>query len=146
MAVLWHCYTDSDKIMSQVKWLFDIFNRSPAEPDMPCVCKWCRSDQLTLLIWICTVCHTVSEFVSTTRITLSDWLTIKWAWHLNLSVCQLFKILLWVESLISTDITIIIWSFEMFRSEQTLLTQMQYFMASDRGLYCLPHSQQILDS
>ena len=27
-------------------------------PDMPCLCKWCRSRSVGLqLIWICTVCH-----------------------------------------------------------------------------------------
>ena len=36
-------------------------------PDKPCLCKQCRSRSVgfSQLIWICTVCHSVCEFVST---------------------------------------------------------------------------------
>ena len=41
-------------------------------PDMLCLCKQCRSRSVgfyrSQLIWICTVCHSVFEFVSTTWI------------------------------------------------------------------------------
>ena len=56
--------------------------------DIKCLCKQCRSRSVgfrrSQLIWICTVCHSVCEFIST-WIKLSDWLkNWKWAWHLNL--------------------------------------------------------------
>ena len=38
-----------------------IFNPCPAKPDIPCLCKQCRSRSvgfwISQLIWICTVCH-----------------------------------------------------------------------------------------
>ena len=41
-------------------------------PDMPCLCKQCRSRSVgffrSQLIWSCTVCHSVNEFISTIRI------------------------------------------------------------------------------
>ena len=41
-------------------------------PDIPCLCKQCRSRSVGFwrrqLIWICTVCHSVCEFISTTWI------------------------------------------------------------------------------
>ena len=49
------------------------------KPDIPCFCKQCRSRSVGLksqLIWICTVCHLVSEFISTIWIFESDWLKI----------------------------------------------------------------------
>ena len=50
-------------------------------PDVPCLCKQCRSRSAgfwrSQLIWICTVCHSVVEFVSITRITKTDWLKIR---------------------------------------------------------------------
>ena len=49
-------------------------------PDIPCLCKQCRYrsvDFRSQLIWICTVCHSVYEFVSTTWIKLSDWLKVR---------------------------------------------------------------------
>ena len=36
-------------------------------PDIPCLCRQCRSTSLQL-IWICTVCHSVCEFTPTTWI------------------------------------------------------------------------------
>ena len=44
-------------------------------PDIPCLCKRCRSR--SQLIWICTVCHSVCEFISAIWIKESDWLTIR---------------------------------------------------------------------
>ena len=49
-----------------------------ANPDMPCLCKqwWSRSVGFwrNPLIWICTVCQSVCEFVSTILIKSYDWL------------------------------------------------------------------------
>ena len=40
--------------------------------DIPCICKQCRSRSVgfwrSQLIWICTVCHSVCEFISTSWI------------------------------------------------------------------------------
>ena len=42
------------------------------KPDIPCLCKQCRSRSVgflrSQLIWNCTVCHSVCEFISTTWI------------------------------------------------------------------------------
>ena len=50
-------------------------------PDMPCLCKQCRSRSVgffrSQLIWIYTVCHSVREFISTIWIKEYDWLTIR---------------------------------------------------------------------
>ena len=50
-------------------------------PDMPCLRKQCRSRSdgfwRSQLIWICTVCHSVSEFISVISIKASDWLTFR---------------------------------------------------------------------
>ena len=50
-------------------------------PDIPCLCKQCSSRSVgfwrSQLIWICTVCHLVCEFIATIRIKVSDWLKIK---------------------------------------------------------------------
>ena len=50
-------------------------------PDIPCLCKQCRSRSVgfwrSQLIWICTVCHSVCESISTTLIKYSDWLKIR---------------------------------------------------------------------
>ena len=47
-------------------------------PDIHCLCKQWRSRSVgffrSQLIWICTVCHLVCEFESTTWIKWSDWL------------------------------------------------------------------------
>ena len=54
-------------------------NPSLAEHDMPCPSKQCRSRSVGLsqLIWICTVCHQVCEFIATIQIKHSDWLKIR---------------------------------------------------------------------
>ena len=48
---------------------------------MSCLCKQCRSRSVgfwrSQLIWICTVCHKVFEFISTIWIKYSDWLKIR---------------------------------------------------------------------
>ena len=53
-------------------------------PDIPCLCKQCRSRSVgfwrSQLIWICTVCHSVCEFISTIWTKLFDWLTIRNGW------------------------------------------------------------------
>ena len=50
-------------------------------PDIPCLCKQCRSRSVgfwrSQLIWICTVCHQVCEFIATIRIKQSDWVKIR---------------------------------------------------------------------
>ena len=58
-----------------------VFNPSLAEHDMPCLSKHCRSRSVgfwrSQLIWICTVCHTVCEFIATIQIKHSDLLKIR---------------------------------------------------------------------
>ena len=48
---------------------------------MYCLCKQCRSRSVgfwrSQLIWVYTVCHSVCEFVSTTWIKQSNWMTIR---------------------------------------------------------------------
>ena len=50
-------------------------------PDIPCFCKQCRSRLVgfwrSQLIWICTVCHQICEFIATIWIKQSDWLKIR---------------------------------------------------------------------
>ena len=50
-------------------------------PDIPCLCKQCRSRSVgfcrSQLIWIYTVCHSVCEFIATIQIKSSDWLIIR---------------------------------------------------------------------
>ena len=50
-------------------------------PDIPCLCKQCRSRSVgfwrSQLIWICTVCHWECRFIATIRIKKSDWLKIR---------------------------------------------------------------------
>ena len=49
--------------------------------DMPYLCKQCRSRSVgfyrSQLIWICSVCYSVYEFISKTLIKKSDWLKIR---------------------------------------------------------------------
>ena len=49
--------------------------------DIPCLCKQCRARSVGFwrrqLIWICTVCHSVFEFISTIYIKKFDWLKIR---------------------------------------------------------------------
>ena len=51
------------------------------EPGYTCLCKQCRSRWVgffrSQLIWICTVCHQVCEFIATIQIKQSDWLKIR---------------------------------------------------------------------
>ena len=50
-------------------------------PDIPCLCKQCRSRSVgfwrSQLIWICTVCHKVCEFIAKIWIKWFDWLKIR---------------------------------------------------------------------
>ena len=59
---------------------FTLLTLDLLNPDIPCLCKQCRSRSVgfwrSQLIWICTVCHSVFEFISTTWIKQSDWLKI----------------------------------------------------------------------
>ena len=52
--------------------VFNLLTLVLLNPGMPCLCKQCRSRSVgflrSQLIWICTVCHSVFEFVSTTWI------------------------------------------------------------------------------
>ena len=49
--------------------------------DIPRLCKQCRSRSVgfwrSQLIWICTVCHLLCEFIRTIQIKQSDWLKIR---------------------------------------------------------------------
>ena len=62
--------------------IIKFFNPCSAEPRyIPCLCKQCRARSVgfwrSQLIWICTVCHSVCEFISTIWIKESDWLIIR---------------------------------------------------------------------
>ena len=56
-------------------------NPGPAEPGYVLPWQKCRSRSVGFfrgqLIWICTVCHSACEFISTIWIKESDWLTIR---------------------------------------------------------------------
>ena len=60
---------------------FSLLTLDLPNPDIPCLCKQCRSRSMgfwrSQLIWICTVCHSVCESISTTLIKKSDWLKIR---------------------------------------------------------------------
>ena len=68
-------------LMLPCPWLSDILTLIVLSPDIPCLCKQCRSRSVgfwrSQLIWICTVCHLVCEFTSTIQIKISDWLNIR---------------------------------------------------------------------
>ena len=53
-------------------WLLNGINQVLMNPDVTCLLKQCRSRSVgfwrSQLIWICTVCHYICEFVSTTWI------------------------------------------------------------------------------
>ena len=72
-------------------------------PDIPWLCKQCRSRSVgffwTQLIWICTVCHYLCEFIeqSGSFIWLAE--NKKWVWHLNLfSRARLTKLHPWIST------------------------------------------------
>ena len=72
-------------------------------PDITCLCKQCRSRSVCLwgnqLIWICTVCHLVSEFIPTICIKDSYWLRIiSGACHLIYSAWQRLRNTGWVKN------------------------------------------------
>ena len=46
-------------------------------PDVPCLCKQCRSRSVGFWRLICTVCHSLCEFIATIWIKWSDWLTVR---------------------------------------------------------------------
>ena len=60
-----------------------LLNPSLAEHDMPCLSKQCTCRSRSVgfwrsqMIWICTVCHQICEFLSKTWIKKSDWLEIR---------------------------------------------------------------------
>ena len=64
--------------------------------DMSCLCKQCRFRSVDFwrskLTWICTVCHSVFEFVS--KLDQVNWFAenYKWAWHHNLFSLTQFNI------------------------------------------------------
>ena len=59
----------------------DILTLVLLNPDIPCLCKQCWSRSVgfwrSQLIWICTVCHQVCEFIATIKIKKSDWLKMR---------------------------------------------------------------------
>ena len=65
-------FTKSIKITAGVFYLLMLLTLVLLNPDMLCLCKQCRSRSVgfwrSQLIWICTVCHSVFEFTSTTWI------------------------------------------------------------------------------
>ena len=71
---LWRTGGNYPRIITKYSLTLVVLN-----PDIPCLCKQCRSRSVgffSWLIWICTVCHSVFEFISTTWIKQSDWLKI----------------------------------------------------------------------
>ena len=60
---------------------WDILTLVQLKPDIPCICKQCRSRSVgfwrSQLIWIYTVCCSVCEFISINWIKESDWLTVR---------------------------------------------------------------------
>ena len=77
------CTNFSDKYAktSQTAVLVIFLTLVLLNPDRPCFCKQCRSRSVgffrSQLIWICSVCHSVYEFMSTFWIKLPDWLKIR---------------------------------------------------------------------
>ena len=68
-------------IQTRVKSLSLIKTLVMLSPDIPCLCKQCISRSVgffrSQLIWICTVCHQICEFIATIQIKQSDWLKIR---------------------------------------------------------------------
>ena len=62
-------------------WINYVLTLVLLNSDVLCLCKQCRSRSVSFwrrqLIWICTVCHLICEFVSTTWIKQLYWLTIR---------------------------------------------------------------------
>ena len=81
---MWHTSFIGGSAIKSQPWQSKTFSISVLltlvllNPDIPCLCKQCRSRSVgfwrSQLIWICTVWHSVCEFVSTTWIKQSDWL------------------------------------------------------------------------
>ena len=71
----------SCKCKSSANGLVQILTLVLLNPDIPCLCKQCRSRSVgfwrSQLIWIYTVCHSVCEFIATIQIKSSDWLKIR---------------------------------------------------------------------
>ena len=61
--------------------MFSVLTLVLPNPDIPCLCKQCRSRSSDFwrsqLIWICIVCHSLCEFISTIWIKEPEWLTIR---------------------------------------------------------------------
>ena len=62
-----------DKILNYAWLIFGPLTLVLLNPDIPCLCKQCKSRSVgffwrSQLIWICTVCHSVCEFISKARI------------------------------------------------------------------------------
>ena len=62
-------------------WSHPILTLVLLNRDIPCLCKQCKNRSVgfwkSQLIWICTVCRKVCEYVSTTWIMSSDWQKIR---------------------------------------------------------------------
>ena len=60
---------------------FYVFKPCPAKPGYILLCKLCRSRSVgfwrSQLIWICSFCHQVCEFIAKIQIEQSDWLKIR---------------------------------------------------------------------
>ena len=72
-------------------------------PDMPCLCKQCRFRSVgfwrSQLIWICTVCYSVCEFILRIWIKWSDWLKKIRSGQLTSLFIQHDKGLIWISCL-----------------------------------------------
>ena len=62
-------------------WISSLNTLVMLNPDILCLCKQCRSRSVgfwrSQLIWLCTVCHLLCEFIATIQIKQSDWLKIR---------------------------------------------------------------------
>ena len=91
--------------------------------DVPCRCKQCRFRSVSFfrsqLVWICTVCHSVGKFVSTTCIKQSDWQAVR-------SGCGILIYSAW-QGLKNTEKKILIcfWGFKHSHKKNALCIRIQ---------------------
>ena len=78
-SIIWILYSygavlDVKPVCSEARY---VLNPCPAESGYTLPLQTVQIQISRLLIWICTVCHSVCEFISTIWIKESDWLTIR---------------------------------------------------------------------
>ena len=76
-----HKMSTKNNLLSVLNSSYVILTLALLNPDIPCLCKQCRSRSVgfwrSQLIWIYTVCHSECEVISTIWIKKSDWLKIR---------------------------------------------------------------------